>query len=456
MKYLLAIMLLSATLSVSANEVRPRRHKKEKTETAATPTATVATPAKPVAAPAAAEEPACETAPTDNDLTLGLTAQQADSLVCAWREQQRNDAFQQFFDDFIEDDSVAATGSTPDSVYIRRLRDLVSPIQLPYNSIVRSYIDRYVEPAHQGTISRILGWSKYYFPMIEQELIKAGLPVELRALPIIESALNPTAASRAGAVGLWQFMPTSGKNYGLEINSMVDERRDPIRSTEAAIRYLKDLYGIYNDWSLAIAAYNCGPGNVNKALARAGGNAHNFWDIYAYLPRETRGYLPAFIGATYAYAYHRLHGIEPAETPIPLATDTVHINRILHLGQIASTIDVPIETLRQLNPQYKLDIIPATTKSYTLVLPQRSVTDYITDEPAIYAKDSLYLKEYINPANISKKMLEIPATTYYTVRSGDTLGSIAHRYHTTVKQLMHLNHLKNANTLRLKQRLRVR
>ena len=200
--------------------------------------------------------------------------------------------------------------------------------------------------------------------MIEDELLKENLPIELRALPIIESALSPTAVSPVGAVGLWQFMPSTGKSYGLEVNSLVDERRDPVRATQAACRYLKDLYAIYNDWTLAIAAYNCGPGNVNKAMARSGGKT--FWEIYDYLPRETRGYVPAFIGATYAYAYHRQHDIEPQPAPIPLSVDTIRIDRLLHLQQIASTIDLPLETLRQLNPQYKLDIVPRRPSLYTL------------------------------------------------------------------------------------------
>lgn len=335
----------------------------------------------------------------------------------------------------------------------RRNRDLASPIQLPYNSIVRGYINRYTDSRY-GTISRILGMSQYYFPLIEDELLKEGLPIELRALPIIESALSVTAVSPMGAVGLWQFMPSTGKSYGLEVNSLVDERRDPVRSTQAACRYLKDLYAIYKDWSLAIAAYNCGPGNVNKALARAGEKSRTFWDIYDYLPRETRGYVPAFIGASYAYAYHRQHGIELTEAPIPLATDTVRIDRIMHLQQIASTIDVPIETLRQLNPQYKLDIIPATTKPYTLVLPQRSLTQYVANEPAILAKDSLYLKEYINPANLDKKRQERSGTVY-TVKKGDTLGAIARRYRVTTAQLMRWNNIKSAHKLRIGQRLRI-
>ena len=352
---------------------------------------------------------------------------------------------------YILEDSTEVADSTPDSVYSRRLLDLASPIQFPYNSIVKGYINRYTNSRY-GTISRILGMSQYYFPIIEEELLREGLPVELRALPIIESALSPTAVSPMGAVGLWQFMPTTGKSYGLEINSLVDERRDPYRATQAACRYLKDLFAIYNDWSLAIAAYNCGPGNVNKAIARSGGK--NFWEIYDYLPRETRGYVPAFIGASYAYAYHRQHGIEPTEAPIPLSVDTVRINKLMHLGQISSTIDLPIETLRQLNPQYKLDIIPATTKPYTLVLPQRYVMQYIAHEPEIQAKDSMYLKEYINPANIDKKRQERSGSVY-VVKKGDTLGAIARRYRVTTAQIMRWNKLKSAHKLRIGQRLRI-
>ena len=452
MRTLLTILLLLAVaVPASALDRRPRKKdkKKNKTEAVVTP------PTAPVAEQQAAPEPEEPELPDPaevqyDDMTLGLSAEQADSLVAVWRERQCGDSYQEFFDNYILVDSTAE-GTTPDSVYIQRLRALVSPIQLPYNNIVRGYINRYTDSRY-GTISRILGMSQYYFPLIEDELLKEGLPVELRALPIIESALSTTAVSPMGAVGLWQFMPSTGKSYGLEVNSLVDERRDPVRSTQAACRYLKDLYAIYNDWSLAIAAYNCGPGNVNKAIARSGGK--NFWEIYDYLPRETRGYVPAFIGASYAYAYHRQHGIEPTEAPIPLSVDTVRISKLMHLGQISSTIDLPIETLRQLNPQYKLDIIPATTKPYTLVLPQRYVMQYIAHEPEIQAKDSMYLKEYINPANIDKKRQERSGSVY-VVKKGDTLGAIARRYRVTTAQIMRWNKLKSAHKLRIGQRLRI-
>ena len=343
----------------------------------------------------------------------------------------------------------------PKEVYIERLSRLPNVMEMPYNEIVQKFIDRYTGRLRHS-VSYMLGASNFYIPIFEEALEAYGLPLELKYLPVIESALNPKATSHAGAAGLWQFMVATGKQYGLEINSLVDERRDPVRSTQAACRYLKDLYAIYNDWSLVIAAYNCGPGNVNKALARAGGGT-TFWDIYEYLPRETRGYVPAFVGASYAYAYHQQHGIQSENPPMPLATDTIRVTRLLHLGQVASTLDIPIETLRTLNPQYKMDIIPATIKSYTLVLPQHYLCQYIASEEEIHRKDSTYLKEYINPANIEKKKLAdaTPAYTTYTVKRGDTLGAIARRYRTTTAQIMKLNKLKNANKLREGQRLRI-
>ena len=452
MKKLLTIALLwGIVASASALERSPRKKRRDKAKAETAAPAPIAAIEKEVV-PEPKPEPVIPVdEPIINDMTLGFTAEQADSLVAAWRERQRQDAFSEFFNRYILADSVEVDDHTPDSVYTRRLLDLVSPIQLPYNNIVKGYINRYTDPRY-GTISRILGMSQYYFPIIEEALLREGLPVELRALPIIESALSTTAVSPMGAVGLWQFMPTTGKSYGLEINSLIDERRDPVRATQAACRYLKDLFAIYNDWSLAIAAYNCGPGNVNKAIARSGGK--NFWEIYDYLPRETRGYVPAFIGASYAYAYHRQHGIDPTDAPIPLSVDTIRVNRLMHMGQISSTLDLPIETLRLLNPQYKLDIIPATAKPYTLVLPQRYVMQYIARESEIQAKDSMYLKEYINPANLDKKRQERSGSVY-TVKKGDTLGAIARRYRVTTAQIMRWNHLKTANKLRIGQRLRI-
>ena len=313
-------------------------------------------------------EPAPAEEPVVNDMTLGFSPEQTDSLLAAWRERQCGDSYQEFFDNYIW--STARPKGDPDSVCSKRLRALVSPIPLPYNSIVRGYINRYTDSRH-GTISRILGMSRRcYFPIIEDELLKEGLPVELRALPIIESALSPAVSPmKPSACGGSCPRPAKATDSKVKLAGRRTPRPCPFDTGRLPLP--EDLYAIYNDWSLAIAAYNCGPGNVNKAIARSGGK--NFWEIYDYLPRETRGYVPAFIGASYAYAYHRQHGIEPTEAPIPLSVDTVRINKLMHLGQISSTIDLPIETLRQLNPQYKLDIIPATTKPYTLVLPQRHV-----------------------------------------------------------------------------------
>ena len=398
------------------------------------------------------EQEARKKKPASGRLTVDYTPAQIDSLHRVLKLQQVNNTFQAFFEEYICEAENPSTDTAMDSLYKARLDQMITPIHLPYNELVRDKIRVYTNPA--GVMSRVLARAKYYFPMIEEELLKAGLPVELRALAIIESALVPTAISRAGAAGLWQFMPTTGKSYGLEVNTMIDERMDPVKSTRAACKYLKVLYNMYNDWSLALAAYNCGPGNVNKALARAGGKPESFWDVYWHLPRETRGYVPAFIAATYAYAYHQAHNIEYAEPPLPIAVDTVHINRLMHMKQITSTIDVDSTTMAMLNPQYKLEVIPATTKPYTLILPANRITEYITKQDSIFAKDSTYLKEYLNPGAVQKKMQET-AVIYHKVKSGETLGAIAKKYRVTTKQIMTWNKLKNANVLSVGQRLRI-
>ena len=383
--------------------------------------------------------------------SVEYTPAHADSLAEQLKLEQVSNSFQNFFDEYVSEPTTLSSDSALDSLYTARLQSLISPIHLPYNELVRSYIKRYTE--RSGLMSRVLSLAQYYFPMIEQELIKAELPVELRAMAIIESALQATAVSRVGASGLWQFMPVTARAYGLEVNSMVDERFDPAKSTVAACKYMKDLYNMYDDWSLAIAAYNCGPGNVNKALARTGGNPQSFWDVYWHLPRETRGYVPAFIAASYAYAFHEAHQITYSEPPMPIAVDTIQITRLLHLGQVASTIDIPTDVLKMLNPQYKLDVIPATNKNYALVLPTNRITEYISRQDSIFAKDSIYLKDYLNPGAVQKKMAE--ATTIYRVKKGDTLGAIARRYGVTTRQLMTWNNLKSANRLSIGQRLRI-
>ncbi len=390
---------------------------------------------------------------SNSQITLNYTGAQMDSLLTVWRERQANDQFESFFNNYINADSVIENSTVPDSIYAKRLQNLISPIHLPYNDITKNYVARYLNTKY-GTINRIMSLSQYYFPFIEEELIKSGLPVELRAMPIIESALSATAISRAGAAGLWQFMPTTGKSYGLEVNTLVDERCDPLLATKAACRFLQDLYALYDDWTLAIAAYNCGPGNVNKALARAGLKEGTFWDIYYYLPRETRGYVPAFIGATYAYTYHKLHGIEFDESPLPLATDTIHVTKVMHLGQVSEVLEIPMETLRALNPQYRKDIIPAATKEYALRLPQRYVVNYIENEQAIMAKDSVYLKEYLNPEKV-KKAMSASSGLIHRVRSGETLGSIANKYRVSTQSIIRWNNLRNPDRLSIGQRLRI-
>ena len=383
------------------------------------------------------------------------TPQQLDSLLAMWRTTSTIEHYERYFNEFCTFNDTVTKNQVSDSTYIARLQALMSPVPLEYNHEVRRAIERFCSKSYAQTMS----YAYHYFPMIEEELERAGLPHELRALVVVESGLNPLATSRAGAKGLWQFMLPTGKEYGLEINSLVDERCDPLLATRAACRYLKAMYEIYGDWTLAIASYNCGPGNVNKAIVRSGGSREgyngDFWDVYYHLPAETRSYVPLFMGATYAFAYHEVHGTKYEPAPQPLITDTVMIHRPMHLEQISSTIDIDIEVLRMLNPQYRLSIIPATTKSYALRLPAERVSDFVANEAAIHAKDSTYLKEYIIHANIEKKRAEAPPAKYHTVRKGDTLGAIARKYGRTVKQLMTWNNIKNANALRIGQRLRV-
>ena len=390
-------------------------------------------------------------APRIDTLRLAHTPAEIDSLVEVWSALHQAQGEKRFFELYNGDaDSVA---SMPvDTLYKRRLHDMVSPVHLPYNYIVRNYINQYLA-GRWSPLRNVLALSAYYFPIIEEMLHTADLPLELRYLPIIESNLSIRATSRMGAVGLWQFMPATGKNLGLEINSLVDERCDIVKSTRAACQFLKHLYKVYGDWTLAIAAYNCGPGNVNRAIARAGTECKSFWDVYDYLPKETRGYVPKFVAAAYAYTYHEAHDIAPAATPVFVATDTVMVHKVMHLGQVASTLNIPIETLRDLNPQYKLDIIPATTKSYALRLPTRYTSEFVSHEREIHSKDSLYLKEYINPANLEKKRAE-GVGYIYTVRSGDNLGLIAKRNRTTVKDIMKWNKLKSS-VIRPGQKLRI-
>ena len=271
---------------------------------------------------------------------------------------------------------------TPEE-YIDRLRRMPTVMEMGYNDIVQRFIDRYMARLRHS-VSYMLGATNFYVPIFEEALEAYQVPLELKYLPVIESALNPRAVSRVGATGLWQFMLGTGKQYGLEVNSLVDERRDPVRSSYAAARYLRDLYRIFGDWNLVIAAYNCGPGNINKAIHRSGGEK-DYWRLYPYLPAETRGYVPAFIAANYAMTYYCEHGICPMSTKLPLQTDTVVVNRDVHLEQIAKVLDLDIEMLRSLNPQYRRDIVPGATKSYAIRLPMADTGRFIDMQDSIYS-----------------------------------------------------------------------
>ena len=334
----------------------------------------------------------------------------------------------------------------PDSIYKQRLQALPFVIEVPYNEVVRRYILRYVKhsPRQLAALQRK---AEYYFPIFEDILAKHNLPYELCYMPVIESALNPQARSHMGATGLWQFMPATGKKYGLEINSLVDERMDPIRSTEAACLFLKNLYAIFQDWNLVIAAYNCGPGNVNKAIHRAGGK-RDFWSIYPYLPSETRGYLPIFIAASYAMNYAEAHGICPATPLTTMASDTIVTTQRQHLKQIADNIDIPLAELRRLNPQYPRDIIPGG-KAYAICLPIEKAGLYIDKQDTILAYQA---KELIHNRRDEIELLHrtsvnggysINGVTYYKIKEGDTLGGIAKKFRVSVKQLKAWNGLKS-------------
>ena len=334
-----------------------------------------------------------------------------------------------------------------DSILMHRIKNISSAIDLSYNQIVKNYINVYTERQREN-VEIMLGLSNYYFPLFEEILDQYELPSELKYLPIIESALNPKATSRVGAAGLWQFMYGTARMYKLEINSFVDERRDPIKSSHAAARYLKDLHKIYNDWILVIAAYNCGPGNVNKAIRRSGGK-RDYWSLYYFLPRETRGYVPAFIAAAYFMNHYQDHLLQPLKIDIPLHTDTLVVNKEIHFNQIANTIGIPLQLLRDLNPQYKYDIVPAKSKSYNIILPFDYVNEFISLQDSIF---NYKRNEYFDPSKLlvkpdSKYQYYAPQPSnteklYYTVKSGDNLGFIAQWYNVGLSQIRAWNGIR--------------
>lgn len=350
-----------------------------------------------------------------------------------------------------------------DEELLQRLGALPNVIEMPLNNEVRSVIRFYAN--RRQLVENMLGLSLYYMPIFEEALERHGLPLELKYLPVIESALVPTAVSRAGAAGLWQFMPATAKDLGLEVTSVVDQRRDPYLSSDAAARYLKSLYKTYGDWSLAIAAYNCGAGNVNKALRRAGDGKHDFWDIFPYLPKETRGYVPAFIAANYIMNYHKDHNISPALARRPLITDTVHVNRRVHFEQISEVMDIPLSELRALNPQFRQDYIPGDARPYALVLPSLQAYAYIVNEDSILNHNAgkFARRGIVEPATAGSgkdargEYYEEEVTKYHTVRKGETLASIAKKYGVTVASIRTANGLgKKTKTVKVGRKLKIK
>ena len=378
-----------------------------------------------------------------------------DSMLNSWYVQNA----------FLLDSTELAEADTlkqvlPDSVYIQRLQSMQSAVDLSFNNTVKGFITMYTVRKPKQ-VSVMLGLANYYFPLFEEALIKYGLPMELKYLPIIESALNPGANSVASAVGLWQFMYSTGKMYKLEINSFVDERRDPIKATDAAVRYLKELYNIYKDWHLVIAAYNCGPGNVNKAIKRSG-DVKDYWKIYYRLPKETRGYVPAFIAANYVMNYYQNHQIYPKSPDFPIITDTIMVNDYLNFNQISEVIGIPVEQIRTLNPQYYRDIIPANKdKSYSLVLPQDEISAYLENESAIHdhrRTEFFPNNEIVNPqthyATKSPSNIKGRDKVIYTVKSNDNLGLISAWFRVRASDLKYWNNLRK-NFIKAGQKLTV-
>ncbi|MDR3367012.1 MAG: LysM peptidoglycan-binding domain-containing protein [Prevotellaceae bacterium] len=332
-----------------------------------------------------------------------------------------------------------------DSMYIARLKRLHSVIDLPFNSIVRRYIQLYTEDKRDKA-EAILGLSEYYFPIFEQILDQYGMPLELRYLAVIESALNPRIVSWKGATGLWQFIYSTGRLYGLNVTSTVDDRCDPIKATHAAARHLRDLYNTYNDWTLAIAAYNCGMGNVNKAIRRSG--RHDFWGIYHYLPRETRGYVPAFIGATYMMNYSKEHGLKVPKYDFKkyFSYDTVHVRQWMHFDQIEAVTGISVATLRDLNPQYRRDIVPGNERTCTLKLPVEYVNTYIdkADKIALHDADKYNPKTMVAPVAFTAYVPAGKTKIVHRVKKGDVLGAIASRYGVRVQDLRQWNALRSS------------
>jgi membrane-bound lytic murein transglycosylase D len=386
---------------------------------------------------------------TDETMTEAV-----DSLITAWYSSRNVVANDLVPDSLMITDSIIS--GVPDSVYVERLSAMMSPIPMTYNAQVKKFIELYIVK-RRDQVQKMLGLSKYYFPIFEEILDANDMPLELKFLPIIESALNPRALSRVGASGLWQFMYYTGKRYDLSVTSYVDERRDPVKASKAAALFLRELYNIYGDWHLAIAAYNCGPGNVNRAIARSGGQ-RDFWKIYYHLPRETRGYVPAFIAASYAMTYAAEHNLYPTQSILPVASDTVMIHKPLHFDQVANVLKLPMELIRDLNPQYRHDVVPATApKTYPLALPVEVSFAFAAQEDTIYAfnRAKYFPDNKIVPVSEASYGHYTPANSaklIYTVKEGDVPGGIASKFNVRLSDLKYWNGLRR-NIIRIGQKL---
>ena len=386
----------------------------------------------------------------NSDDSVEIMTRNLDSLVSNWyvKMAYNNNAGYR-----IDTNRLAVT----DSMYVSRLSKINSVIALPYNNIIRNHIQVYTVRQREKFCA-VLGLTDYYFPMIENIFDSYGLPAEFKYLAIIESALNPNAVNRhSGATGMWQFMYSTGRQYGLTINSVIDERKDPIKSTHAAARFIRDLYSIYKDWVLVIAAYDCGPGNVNKAIRRSG-NKKDYWDIYYRLPRETRGYIPMYIAAAYAVNYAQEHNLYPLAVNIPVSTDTIMVNKDIHLSQISEVMGIPLEELRALNPQYKIGLVPGSSKPLALTLPMNHLSDFIDLHDTIRSyKRDVYLNkttQISDPTHSTYVTSDVKGKTklFYTVKDGDNLGFISVWYRTSVSDLRYWNNIYK-NTIRVGQKL---
>lgn len=398
----------------------------------------------------------------ENKVSFALeeySVQSTDTLLSQWYMHRRSASGGR---EEYNMDSVVFRTDVPDSVLMQRLARMNSFISLPYNETVKNYMILYSEkmPRKMG---ELLGLAEYYMPIFEETFLRYDLPLELKYVAIIESALNPRAESRAGAKGMWQFMYRTALNYGLQIDSYTDERMDPIASADAAARYFRDAFRIFKDWPLAISAYNCGSGNVNKAIKRAGGK-RDFWSIYEYLPRETRGYVPAMVGAMYAFCYTKEYGLSPEPVALPVYVDTFHIHRNLHLMQVSELLGIPLDDVRDLNPQYHKDIVPGAQGDAVLRLPFNYSSAFLDAQDKIYQyKADILFSASVQDGREKVEGRPVPTSSspagtgqwvYYKVQSGDNLGKIARKYHTTVNQLKNWNGLKS-DMIAIGQRLKV-